>query len=54
MIKRLFKSLCWRLYYRPFGTYRLNQWKKPEIDDIYVSLEKLIQTDKSLARFGNG
>ena len=54
MIKRLFKSLCWRLYYRPFGTYKLNQWKKPEIDDIYISLEKFIQSNKSLARFGNG
>ena len=53
MIKRLLKLML-AFIYRPFGTYKLNQWKKPEIDDIYISLEKLIQSNKSLARFGNG
>lgn len=54
LIRKVVNSLVWRLYEKPAGTIRLKLWEKPIIDDIYVSLQKLLESDKSLVRFGNG
>lgn len=54
LFDKIGRSLLWKLFYRPVGSVFYYYWNKPEIADIYVSLDKLLNSNRSLCRFGNG
>lgn len=49
----MIKSIIFKLYTQPRATILYHFWKKPKVDDIFTTMQQLIE-GKSIARFGDG